>query len=167
MAGEEGGGFQLADAAVERDVPPRRIEGAMPPQTRADPGSDGQEEVSAAPGAASEAASEAAGDACPSYAAPRPRLRAMRGGQGAWREAEMLLLREGMLVAGCTPECDLVVSDEASDEGVAREHAWLRVEGLLCYLRDGSSTFGAKSAARTHLRPVQLLSLRPQCERRA
>ena len=77
----------------------------------------------------------------------------MRGGQGAWREAEALLLRQGLLVAGCTPECDVVVSEEGVDEGVSCEHAWLRVEGLLCYLRDGGSTHGAKSATRTRLCP--------------
>ena len=27
-------------------------------------------------------------------------------------------------------------------QGVAREHAWLRVEGLLCYLKHGGSTHG-------------------------
>ena len=77
----------------------------------------------------------------------------MRGGQGSWREAEVLLLRQGLLVAGCTPECDVVVSEEGVDEGVSCEHAWLRVEGLLCYLRDGGSTHGAQSATRTRLCP--------------
>ena len=39
---------------------------------------------------------------------------------------------------------------------VSREHAWLRVDGLLCYLRDGGSTHGVRVRVRVRVRVCYL-----------
>jgi adenylate cyclase len=61
-------------------------------------------------------------------------------------------LKEGQTLVGRLPACDLMIAEQT----VSRQHAWIRVEGGRCFLKDAGSRFGTFRAGQRVQEEIEL-----------